>query len=240
MAKSNEKGPLLFVDTTYKGCVVTEQSFFKTPTQKPKDIVAKNYVHNFDHLEESSFQSLVPNKVTNESDVYEECDVVTDVCPYETVNIMVNYYQDAKEMPTMSHQTDTGSAEAEVQEVVCVEEETLDDEVEKEATVESDLVEVSEENSCELIEETVEVDEVLEQDEELDEKQQEILTFIQGLTHRPMFMKAPIVQIVTKDGTQKSGMIELKDEQHITIDNLMDDIEVIPVKEIEGIRILHL
>ena len=62
MAKSNERGPLLFVDTTYKGCRVTEQSFFKTPTQKPKDIVAENYVHSFDRLEESHFQALVPKE----------------------------------------------------------------------------------------------------------------------------------------------------------------------------------
>lgn len=75
---------------------------------------------------------------------------------------------------------------------------------------------------------------------ELDEKQQELLTFIQELTNRPLLMKAPIVQIVKKDGSLKSGMIELKDDRHITIDNLKDEIEVISVAEIEGIRILHL
>ncbi len=53
-------------------------------------------------------------------------------------------------------------------------------------------------------------------------------------------MKAPIVQIVKKDGSLKSGMIELKDDRHITIDNLKDEIDVISVAEIEGIRILHL
>ena len=56
MAKSFEKEPLLFVDTTYKGCFVNEQSFFKTPTPKPKDIVADNYVHNFDQMSESNFK----------------------------------------------------------------------------------------------------------------------------------------------------------------------------------------
>ena len=35
-------------------------------------------------------------------------------------------------------------------------------------------------------------------------------------------------------------MIELKDDRNITIDNLKDEIEVISVAEIEGIRILHL
>ena len=59
MAKSFEKEPLLFVDTTYKGCFVNEQSFFKTPTPKPKDIVADNYVHNFDQMSESNFKSLI-------------------------------------------------------------------------------------------------------------------------------------------------------------------------------------
>ena len=63
MPKSIEKQPLLFVDTMYKGCYVNEQSFFKTPTPKPKDIKAENYVHNFDQLSESSFQSLVPSKM---------------------------------------------------------------------------------------------------------------------------------------------------------------------------------
>ena len=37
MPKSVEKEPLLFVDTSFKGCFVQEQSFFKTPTPKPKN-----------------------------------------------------------------------------------------------------------------------------------------------------------------------------------------------------------
>ena len=48
------------------------------------------------------------------------------------------------------------------------------------------------------------------------------------------------IEIKKKDGSLKSGMIELKDDRHITIDNLKDEIEVISVAEIEGIRILHL
>ena len=75
---------------------------------------------------------------------------------------------------------------------------------------------------------------------QLDEKQQEILMFIQDLTNRPSMMKAPIVQIVKKDGSLKSGMIEIVDDRHITIDNLMDDVETISLADIEGIRILHL
>ena len=43
-----------------------------------------------------------------------------------------------------------------------------------------------------------------------------------------------------QDGSLKSGMIELVDEWHISIDDLMNEVEVIPLSEIEGIRILHL
>ena len=35
-------------------------------------------------------------------------------------------------------------------------------------------------------------------------------------------------------------MIEIVDDRHITIDNLMDDVETISLADIEGIRILHL
>lgn len=53
-------------------------------------------------------------------------------------------------------------------------------------------------------------------------------------------MKAPIVQIVQKDGQLKSGMIQVVDDRHISVDDLMDHIETISVIDIEGIRILHL
>ena len=76
--------------------------------------------------------------------------------------------------------------------------------------------------------------------QELDEKQQEILLFIKDLTNRPSMMKAPIVQIVQKDGQLKSGMIQVVDDRHISVDDLMDHIETISVIDIEGIRILHL
>ena len=75
---------------------------------------------------------------------------------------------------------------------------------------------------------------------EVDEKHEEVLSFIRDLTHRPSMMRAPIVQIVKQDGSLKSGMIELVDEWHISIDDLMNEVEVIPLSEIEGIRILHL
>ena len=45
---------------------------------------------------------------------------------------------------------------------------------------------------------------------------------------------------IKKDGSLKSGMIEIVDDRHITIDNLMDDVETISLADIEGIRILHL
>ena len=108
-------------------------------------------------------------------------------------------------------------------------------------------VSYEDETSLEEIEESVPFEEAKEitSDEissfqELDEKQQEILLFIKDLTNRPSMMKAPIVQIVQKDGQLKSGMIQVVDDRHISVDDLMDHIETISVIDIEGIRILHL
>ena len=275
MAKSFEKEPLLFVDTTYKGCFVNEQSFFKTPTPKPKDIVADNYVHNFDQMSESNFKSLIPSNVTIREVVEERPSIVPtsplvdeseaiasyeeESCPYETVNILVDY----GDHPQTSFFNEKEISASDEQDTL-VEEGVLAEEKMSDLSEENTL---AEEGSYPITEESViheaEDNEVMINDVnesnqdvvhvmngegaeqngsglQLDEKQQEILMFIQDLTNRPSMMKAPIVQIVKKDGSLKSGMIEIVDDRHITIDNLMDDVETISLADIEGIRILHL
>lgn len=275
MAKSFEKEPLLFVDTTYKGCFVNEQSFFKTPTPKPKDIVADNYVHNFDQMSESNFQSLIPSNVTIREVVEERPSIVPtsplvdeseaiasyeeESCPYETVNILVDY-GDHPQTSFFNEKEISASDEQDtlVEEGVLAEEK-MSDLSEENTLAEEDSHSITEESVIHEAEDSeVMINDVNESNQDvvhvmngegaeqngsglqLDEKQQEILMFIQDLTNRPSMMKAPIVQIVKKDGSLKSGMIEIVDDWHITIDNLMDDVETISLADIEGIRILHL
>ena len=250
MPKSIEKEPLLFVDTMYKGCHVNEQSFFKTPTPKPKDIKAENYVHNFDQLSESNFKPLIPSNVTihevvedspNKDIFDEEITGLEEDCPYEIVNIVVDYLDNPSFQPF-----------EEINEDSSLQVEGLDDlesisVIENQEINEDIQVSYEDETSLEEIEESVPYEEAKEitSDEissfqELDEKQQEILLFIKDLTNRPSMMKAPIVQIVQKDGQLKSGMIQVVDDRHISVDDLMDHIETISVIDIERIRILHL
>lgn len=275
MAKSFEKEPLLFVDTTYKGCFVNEQSFFKTPTPKPKDIVADNYVHNFDQMSESNFQSLIPSNVTIREVVEERPSIVPtsplvdeseaiasyeeESCPYETVNILVDY-GDHPQTSFFNEKEISASDEQDtlVEEGVLAEEK-MSDLSEENTLAEEGSYPITEESVIHEAEDSeVMINDVNESNQDvvhvmnsegaeqngselqLDEKQQEILMFIQDLTNRPSMMKAPIVQIVKKDGSLKSGMIEIVDDWHITIDNLMDDVETISLADIEGIRILHL
>lgn len=310
MPKSVEKEPVLFVDTSYKGCFVQEQSFFKTPTPKPKDIVASNYVHNFDQLSESNFQSLALSNVTihevvEEDSVSEpmsftfedEIDEVEESCPYETVNIVVDCESQAssllfedeqmnssieddmvvssEEIPIVDELTVheiQSSSEEETSNLIdsLSMEQSLDENIENASQVLSANREeenfimtdaLTDENNYVEREQTDELEEFsfldpsdsdnLNEDNEitsvnvasaveLDEKQQEVLSFIRDLTNRPSMMRAPIVQIVKKDGSLKSGMIEVLDDWHISIDDLMDDVEIISISEIEGIRILHL
>ncbi len=275
MAKSFEKEPLLFVDTTYKGCFVNEQSFFKTPTPKPKDIVADNYVHNFDQMSESNFKSLIPSNVTIREVVEERPSIVPtsplvdeseaiasyeeESCPYETVNILVDY----GEHPQTSFFNEKEISASDEQDTLVEEgvlaEEKMSDLSEENTLAEEGSYPITEESVIHEAEDSeVMINDVNESNQDvvhvmngegaeqngsglqLDEKQQEILMFIQDLTNRPSMMKAPIVQIVKKDGSLKSGMIEIVDDWHITIDNLMDDVETISLADIEGIRILHL
>ena len=275
MAKSFEKEPLLFVDTTYKGCFVNEQSFFKTPTPKPKDIVADNYVHNFAQMSESNFQSLIPSNVTIREVVEERPSIVPtsplddeseaiasyeeESCPYETVNILVDY-GDHPQTSFFNEKEISASDEQDtlVEEGVLAEEK-MSDLSEENTLAEEGSYPITEESVIHEAEDSeVMINDVNESNQDvvhvmngegaeqngsglqLDEKQQEILMFIQDLTNRPSMMKAPIVQIVKKDGSLKSGMIEIVDDWHITIDNLMDDVETISLADIEGIRILHL
>lgn len=299
MPKSVEKEPLLFVDTSFKGCFVQEQSFFKTPTPKPKNIAASNYVHNFDQLSESHFEQLVPSnvtihEVTKEESFFEPVSLsfkekkeeIEESFPYETVNIVVDYESQSSsllfedepidstdEIPVVEaiafHEVPASFAE-EINEPIDLfsPEESTDETVEDSSNqlvnneedfmIADSLVNSYDDFNVELSEELVsfssldtsesplihENEEVSSLDivpsVEVDEKHEEVLSFIRDLTHRPSMMRAPIVQIVKQDGSLKSGMIELVDEWHISIDDLMNEVEVIPLSEIEGIRILHL
>ncbi|WP_235070904.1 hypothetical protein [Turicibacter sp. TJ11] len=299
MPKSVEKEPLLFVDTSFKGCFVQEQSFFKTPTPKPKNIAASNYVHNFDQLSESHFEQLVPSnvtihEVTKEESFFEPVSLsfkekkeeIEESFPYETVNIVVDYESQSSSLLFEDEPIDStdeipvveaiafhevpASFEEEINEPIDLfspEEstgETVEDSSnqlvnnEEDFMIADSMVNSYDDFNVELSEELVSFSSldtsesplIHENEEdnsldvvssvEVDEKHEEVLSFIRDLTHRPSMMRAPIVQIVKQDGSLKSGMIELVDEWHISIDDLMNEVEVIPLSEIEGIRILHL
>ena len=299
MPKSVEKEPLLFVDTSFKGCFVQEQSFFKTPTPKPKNIAASNYVHNFDQLSESHFEQLVPSnvtihEVTKEESFFEPVSLsfkekkedIEESFPYETVNIVVDYESQSSSLLFEDEPIDStdeipvveaiafhevpASFEEEINEPIDLfsPEESTDEIVEDSSNqlvnneedfmIADSLVNSYDDFNVELSEELVSFSSldtsensfIYENEEdnsldvvssvEVDEKHEEVLSFIRDLTHRPSMMRAPIVQIVKQDGSLKSGMIELVDEWHISIDDLMNEVEVIPLSEIEGIRILHL
>ena len=299
MPKSVEKEPLLFVDTSFKGCFVQEQSFFKTPTPKPKNIAASNYVHNFDQLSESHFEQLVPSnvtihEVTKEESFFEPVSLsfkekkeeIEESFPYETVNIVVDYESQSSSLLFEDEPIDStdeipvveaiafhevpASFEEEINEPIDLfsPEESTDETVEDSSNqlvnneedfmIADSLVNSYDDFNVELSEELVSFSSldtsensfIYENEEdnsldvvssvEVDEKHEEVLSFIRDLTHRPSMMRAPIVQIVKQDGSLKSGMIELVDEWHISIDDLMNEVEVIPLSEIEGIRILHL
>ena len=299
MPKSVEKEPLLFVDTSFKGCFVQEQSFFKTPTPKPKNIAASNYVHNFDQLSESHFEQLVPSnvtihEVTKEESFFEPVSLsfkekkedIEESFPYETVNIVVDYESQSSSLLFEEEPIDStdeipvveaiafhevpASFDEEINEPIDLfsPEESTDEMIEDSSNqlvnneedfmIADSLVNSYDDFNVELSEELVsfssldtsesplihENEEVSSLDivpsVEVDEKHEEVLSFIRDLTHRPSMMRAPIVQIVKQDGSLKSGMIELVDEWHISIDDLMNEVEVIPLSEIEGIRILHL
>ena len=299
MPKSVEKEPLLFVDTSFKGCFVQEQSFFKTPTPKPKNIAASNYVHNFDQLSESHFEQLVPSnvtihEVTKEESFFEPVSLsfkakkeeIEESFPYETVNIVVDYESQSSSLLFEDEPIDStdeipvveaiafhevpASFEEEINEPIDLfsPEESTDETVEDSSNqlvnneedfmIADSLVNSYDDFNVELSEELVSFSSldtsesplIHENEEdnsldvvssvEVDEKHEEVLSFIRDLTHRPSMMRAPIVQIVKQDGSLKSGMIELVDEWHISIDDLMNEVEGIPLSEIEGIRMLHL
>ena len=299
MPKSVEKEPLLFVDTSFKGCFVQEQSFFKTPTPKPKNIAASNYVHNFDQLSESHFEQLVPSnvtihEVTKEESFFEPVSLsfkekkeeIEESFPYETVNIVVDYESQSSSLLFEDEPIDStdeipvveaiafhevpASFDEEINEPINLfsPEESTDEMIEDSSNqlvnneegfmIADSMVNSYDDFNVELSEELVSFSSldtsesplIYENEEdnsldvvssvEVDEKHEEVLSFIRDLTHRPSMMRAPIVQIVKQDGSLKSGMIELVDEWHISIDDLMNEVEVIPLSEIEGIRILHL
>ena len=266
MPKSVEKEPLLFVDTSFKGCFVQEQSFFKTPTPKPKNIAASNYVHNFDQLSESHFEQLVPSnvtihEVTKEESFFEPVSLsfkakkeeIEESFPYETVNIVVDYESQSSSLLFEDEPIDStdeipvveaiafhevpASFEEEINEPIDLfsPEESTDETVEDSSNqlvnneedfmIADSLVNSYDDFNVELSEELVSFSSldtsesplIHENEEdnsldvvssvEVDEKHEEVLSFIRDLTHRPSMMRAPIVQIVKQDGSLKSGMI---------------------------------
>lgn len=256
MPKRTEKEPLLFVDTQYKGCFVNEQSFFKTPGRKSQNIALSNYVHNYDDFESVDFDELVSEKpmIIEETIIEPEMDEDLDIDQYETVNIIVDQegmestgYQGMK--PTLIEETGSDQeeelsiketsmitsqadfSELPQQESYLVQSSDFDSVSQSEP-----LFKIENEEPLEFFQKTEEKEPVVE----LDEKRQELLALIKDLTNRPSMMKAPIVQVVFKDGQLKSGLIELVDNQTITVDNMMDEPTQYSLNEIEGIRILHL
>lgn len=256
MPKRTEKEPLLFVDTQYKGCFVNEQSFFKTPGRKSQNIALSNYVHNYDDFESVDFDELVSEKpmIIEETIIEPEMDEDLDIDQYETVNIIVDQegmestgYQGMK--PTLIEETGSDQeeelsiketsmitsqadfSELPQQESYLVQSSDFDSVSQSEP-----LFKIENEESLGFFQKTEEKEPVVE----LDEKRQELLALIKDLTNRPSMMKAPIVQVVFKDGQLKSGLIELVDNQTITVDNMMDEPTQYSLNEIEGIRILHL
>ena len=247
MSKPTEKEPLLFVDTNYKGCFVNEQSFFKTPSRKIENISLSNYVHNYDEQNQINPDELVqPSHVESTdastlSNLKDDLEDDLDDINYETINIFV----DQIGIEGTVNQNEPMSIKAvenlSYLDELTIEESVLEPEVFSLAPVMENYV-----RPIEMLDEPSEIfpdQEVVEVSNPvsaLDEKQQELLLFIQDLTDRPSLMKAPIVQVVLKDGVLKSGMIELVSEQTISVDNMMDEIEQFSITDIEGIRILHL
>lgn len=249
MSKPIEKEPLLFVDTNYKGCFVNEQSFFKTPSRKTENISLSNYVHNYDDQNKMNDDELLqPSRVeVADNSFLTNLEDDLDDINYETINIFVDQIGSDESV----NQNELAYFLNESMSINASEDSSYLDELTIEKSVqELEVFSLSPfmENSVQPIEmlneptgifPEQEVLEVTNPVSVLDEKQQELLLFIQDLTNRPSLMKAPIVQIVLKDGVLKSGMIGLVSEQIISIDNMMDEVEQFSITDIEGIRILH-
>lgn len=246
MPKKVEKEPLLFIDTGYLGCYVNEQSYFKTPTEKPNDISNADYVHNYtqtDFFDFDEFKSLNDdNSVTNKQslnpkDSKSDCDE-----EYEMVEILVDEESDdGVELNSIS----SIEAEADLLSNIQIEEIEVENDFVQEVTEIGDQsIDETQRVTDLVITSETEDEEIVDSEEDnvemIDESQRELLLFIQDLTNLPSQMKAPIVQVVQKDGTLKSGILKLKDEQTVSIDNLMDESEDILIDNIEGIRILHM
>lgn len=246
MPKKVEKEPLLFVDTGYLGCFVSEQSYFKTPTEKPNNVSNPDYVHNYasaDFFDFDQFKVSHPDsgkkvEKLQVSDALEEEE-------YEHVDILVDEEEDS--LLDQEEPFDLmNNIKVEETEFFDDQNNITIEEVEIEAPVTERLNEEELElDGFEVIEKIEVEDDFIEDDSEeienpMDEKQRELLLFIQDLTNRPSTMKAPIVQIVKKDGTLKSGILNLANETTVSIDNLMNEVEEISISSIEGIRILHM
>lgn len=248
MPRTTEKEPLLFVDSQYKGCFVQEQSFFKTPEHKSQNIALSNYVHNYDDYEPVNFDELTTQSPIMVKETTVSPDFEDDLAEnhYETVNIIVDQ---TGGQPLSYEQPDSTFLEESTQTELIedVPEDDFSMITQEDLTLANNLPSFDEvESSFDLMSDTNQLNLVEDADEEanpvmeLDEKRQELLALIKDLTNRPSRMKAPIVQVVFKDGSLKSGLIELIDDQSISVDNMMDEPERISLNEVEGIRILHL
>lgn len=244
MPKKTEKEPLLFVDTGYIGCFVNEQSYFKTPTLKPNDVSNSDYVHNyansdffdFDHFNVRDDQSVV----FQESQLAKPSVLLDEEDHYEKVDIFIDEEEDEED-----DEQKVSEGASDLYNNVTIEEVEVDvDEPEVDVLTEIEALAMSDEVSetLSLSEVIVSTDEINQEvvEEELDEKQKELFLFIQDLTNRPSNLKAPIVQIVQKDGSLLSGILNLVDSKTVSIDTLMDEHEQILIANIEGIRIVHM
>lgn len=254
MSKATEKEPLLFVDTNYKGCFVNEQSFFKTPSRKTENVSLSNYVHNYDDQNQNNYDELLQPRRVEVADTIVVANLKDDLeddlddINYETVNIFVDQVGSHE----LINQSEPVNLFNEPMSIEPIDDFSYLDELMLEEYVQEpevlSLVPVVENSvrPLEIQDETIEffpnqeVVEISNPVNTLDEKQQELLLFIQDLTDRPSMMKAPIVQVVLKGGALKSGMLGLVSEYTISVDNMMDEVEQFSITDIEGIRILHL
>ncbi|HAX74043.1 MAG TPA: hypothetical protein DCY20_11010 [Firmicutes bacterium] len=225
MAKRVEKGPVLFVDTSFKGCEIEEQTIYKTPKPQQKDIVSSSFVHTFDSNKKDDVVLEEMNQVENQFSKENASDFSFDLSAYETVNIIVdevggpreeeveNVYEETQYINFFS--TDTWEPVDLEQHVLAM------DQVEVQVVVEDEVQE-----------------EVI--DSFIDEDKLETISFIRELVERPLMMKAPVVQVVTSAGQQITGKITSMSENSILLEDFMDNETELTFAHIEGIRILQL
>ncbi|MGL4337925.1 MAG: hypothetical protein ACRCST_13610 [Turicibacter sp.] len=236
MPKKSMKEPLLFVDSTFKGCQIEEQIFFKTPQVKPEDIINESYVHAFDST--ASVSTIKPTQLKNNKMLLEvegdEQEYEVDSLEYETVNIIIDSVGlDDGYYPEIEDNFEGIKDDYLVQEDLFLKnnteltDEIRDEEVDtKTLTYANDSYQFNDRNNSE--------------DLSLDEEQLELLSFIQELIRHGSMMKSPVVQLIQTNGQVVSGKITDINNHRITLDNYMDNLVIIELKEVKGLRILNL